>query len=79
MDIDQSVFSIARRLPRYLQPVASNDLDNFSAGITPTMLRNRFVLNALQNDMKPIEIKSFLGLKSVEALHRYVQFWNKQQ
>ncbi|MDA2213822.1 tyrosine-type recombinase/integrase [Bacillus cereus group sp. MYBK195-1] len=47
--------------------------------ITPTMLRNRFVLNALQNDMKPIEIKSFLGLKSVEALHRYVQFWNKQQ
>lgn len=35
MDIDQSVFSIARRLPRYLQPVASNDLDNFSTGITP--------------------------------------------
>ena len=35
MDIDQSVFSIARRLPRYLQPVISNELDNFSAGITP--------------------------------------------
>ncbi|HFK1495003.1 TPA: SprT-like domain-containing protein [Bacillus cereus] len=35
MDIDQSVFSIARRLPRYLQPVISNDLDNFSTGITP--------------------------------------------
>lgn len=47
--------------------------------ITPTMLRNRFILNALQNGMKPIEIKVFLGLKSVEALHRYVQFWNKQQ
>lgn len=41
--------------------------------------QNRFILNALQNDMKPIEIKAFLGLKSVEALHRYVQFWNKQQ
>ncbi|UOB98598.1 DNA integration/recombination/inversion protein (plasmid) [Bacillus wiedmannii] len=47
--------------------------------VTPTMLRNRFILNALQNDMKPIEIKAFLGLKSMEALHRYVQFWNKQQ
>ncbi|PGM89694.1 tyrosine-type recombinase/integrase [Bacillus cereus] len=47
--------------------------------VTPTMLRNRFILNALQNGMKPIEIKAFLGLKSVEALHRYVQFWNKQQ
>ncbi|PKJ52251.1 tyrosine-type recombinase/integrase [Bacillus sp. SN10] len=47
--------------------------------VTPTMLRNRFILNALQNGMKPIEIKSYLGLKSIEALHRYVQFWNKQQ
>lgn len=43
--------------------------------VTPTMLRNRFILNALQNDMKPLEIKSFLGLKSVEALHRYITFW----
>ncbi len=47
--------------------------------VTPTMLRNRFILNALQNGMKPIEIKGFLGLKSIEALHRYVQFWHKQQ
>ncbi|EOO61395.1 hypothetical protein IKE_05907 [Bacillus cereus VD196] len=47
--------------------------------ITPTMLRNRFILNALQIGMKPIEIKTYLGLKSIEALHRYVQFWNKQQ
>lgn len=47
--------------------------------VTPTMLRNRFILNALQNGMKPIEIKVFLGLKSIEALHRYVQFWHKQQ
>ncbi|MEB9339395.1 site-specific integrase, partial [Bacillus cereus] len=47
--------------------------------VTPTMLRNRFILNTLQNGMKPIEIKAFLGLKSVEALHRYVQFWNTQQ
>ncbi|EOQ01310.1 hypothetical protein KOY_05360 [Bacillus cereus VDM021] len=51
------------------------------AGIhmTPTMLRNRFILNALQSGMKPQEIKVFLGLKSIEALYRYVQFWNKQQ
>ncbi|MFZ7936319.1 tyrosine-type recombinase/integrase [Bacillus thuringiensis] len=47
--------------------------------ITPTMLRNRFILNALQNGMKPIEIKAYLGLKSVEALHRYVQFSNKMK
>ena len=47
--------------------------------VTPTMLRNRFILNALQGGMKPIEIKAFLGLKSVEALHRYVQFWNELQ
>lgn len=47
--------------------------------VTPTMLRNRFILNALQNGMKPIEIKAYLGLKSVEALHRYIQFWNELQ
>ncbi|HDR5353530.1 TPA: site-specific integrase [Bacillus thuringiensis] len=47
--------------------------------VTPTMLRNRFILNALQSGMKPIEIKAYLGLKSVEALHRYVQFWNELQ
>ncbi|MGQ4289041.1 tyrosine-type recombinase/integrase, partial [Bacillus thuringiensis] len=47
--------------------------------VTPTMLRNRFILNSLQNGMKPIEIKSYLGLKSVEALHRYTQFWNQEQ
>ncbi|TKH12637.1 site-specific integrase [Bacillus wiedmannii] len=46
--------------------------------VTPTMLRNRFILNALQSGMKSIEIKALLGLKSVEALHRYIQFWNKQ-
>lgn len=47
--------------------------------VTPTMLRNRFILNALQSGMKPIEIKAFLGLKSIEALHRYTQFWNQEQ
>ncbi|EEM07723.1 DNA integration/recombination/inversion protein [Bacillus pseudomycoides] len=47
--------------------------------VTPTMLRNRFVLDALQNGINPQEIKVFLGLKSVEALHRYIQFLNKQQ
>ena len=47
--------------------------------VTPTILRNRFILNALQSGMEPIEIKAFLGLKSVEALHRYVQFWNELQ
>ncbi|PGO64012.1 integrase [Bacillus cereus] len=47
--------------------------------VTPTMLRNRFILNSLQNGMKPIGIKEYLGLKSVEALHRYTQFWNQEQ
>ena len=34
--------------------------------VTPTMLRNRFILNALQNGMKPIEIKAYLGLKALK-------------
>lgn len=46
--------------------------------VTPTMLRNRFILNALQCGMNPVKIQIALGLKSVEALHRYVQFWNRQ-
>lgn len=34
MDIDQSAFSIARRLPRYLQPLESNNnLASFNLGI----------------------------------------------
>ena len=33
--------------------------------VTPTMLRNRFILNSLQNGMKSIEIKAYLGLKAL--------------
>ncbi|PEF75654.1 integrase [Bacillus pseudomycoides] len=62
-----------------VQRMLQKEVKRAEIHVTPTMLRNRFILNALQNGMKPIEIKAFLGLKSVEALHRYVQFWNKQQ
>lgn len=42
--------------------------------VTPTTLRNRWILNALQKGMTSLEIKSYLGLKSIESLHRYVVF-----
>lgn len=62
-----------------VQRMLQKEVKRAEIHVTPTMLRNRFILNALQSGIKPIEIKAFLGLKSVEALHRYVQFWNKQQ
>ncbi|ANS52146.1 integrase [Bacillus thuringiensis] len=58
-----------------VQRMLQKEVKRAEIKITPTMLRNRFILNALQNGMKPLEIKSFLGLKSVEALHRYITFW----
>ena len=61
-----------------VQRMLQKEVKRAGIHLTPTMLRNRFILNALQSGMKPIEIKAFLGLKSVEALHRYVQFWNEQ-
>ncbi|MES1054467.1 site-specific integrase, partial [Bacillus thuringiensis] len=62
-----------------VQRMLQKEVKRAGVKVTPTMLRNRFILNALQNGMKPQEIKVFLGLKSVEALHRYVQFWNELQ
>ncbi|MGH0944937.1 tyrosine-type recombinase/integrase [Bacillus mycoides] len=62
-----------------VQRMLQKEIKRADVKVTPTMLRNRFILNALQSGIKPLEIKKFLGLKSVEALHRYVQFWNKLQ
>lgn len=62
-----------------VQRMLQKEIKRADIHVTPTMLRNRFILNSLQNGIKPIEIKAFLGLKSVEALHRYVQFWNEFQ
>ncbi|PGO80480.1 integrase [Bacillus cereus] len=62
-----------------VQRMLQKEVKRAEIRVTPTMLRNRFILNSLQNGMKPIEIKAYLGLKSVEALHRYTQFWNKLQ
>ncbi|MGG5737461.1 tyrosine-type recombinase/integrase [Bacillus cereus group sp. IBL03679] len=62
-----------------VQRMLQKEVKRAEIKVTPTMLRNRFILNALQNGMKPIEIKAYLGLKSVEALHRYTQFWNQEQ
>ncbi|MES1051618.1 site-specific integrase [Bacillus thuringiensis] len=62
-----------------VQRMLQKEVKRAGVKVTPTLLRNRFILNALKNDMKPLEIKAFLGLKSVEALHRYVQFWNELQ
>lgn len=62
-----------------VQRMLQKEVKRAEIRVTPTMLRNRFILNSLQNGMKPIEIKAYLGLKSVEALHRYTQFWNQEQ
>ncbi|MBC6975104.1 MULTISPECIES: tyrosine-type recombinase/integrase [Bacillus] len=62
-----------------IQRMLQKEIKRAEIHVTPTMLRNRFILNALQNGMKPLEIKAFLGLKSVEALYRYIQFWNELQ
>ncbi|MDF9624934.1 site-specific integrase [Bacillus cereus] len=62
-----------------VQRMLQKEVKRAEIRVTPTMLRNRFILNSLQNGMKPIEIKAYLGLKSVEALHRYSQFWNQEQ
>ncbi|ARJ25638.1 integrase (plasmid) [Bacillus mycoides] len=62
-----------------VQRMLQKEVKRAEIRVTPTMLRNRFILNSLQNGMKPIEIKAYLGLKSVEALHRYTQFWNELQ
>lgn len=59
-----------------VQRMLQKEIKRAEIHLTPTMLRNRFILNALQNGMKPPEIKLFLGLKSVEALHRYITFWH---
>lgn len=62
-----------------VQRMLQKEVKRAEIRVTPTMLRNRFILNSLQNGMKSIEIKAYLGLKSVEALHRYIQFWNELQ
>ncbi|MED1304071.1 integrase [[Bacillus thuringiensis] serovar konkukian] len=62
-----------------VQRMLQKEVKRAETRVTPTMLRNRFILNSLQNGMQPIEIKAYLGLKSVEALHRYTQFWKELQ
>ncbi|HDR7494032.1 TPA: site-specific integrase [Bacillus cereus] len=62
-----------------VQRMLQKEVKRAEIKVTPTMLRNRFILNALQSGMKPLEIKGFLGLKSIEALHRYIQFWSELQ
>lgn len=62
-----------------VQRMLQKEVKRAEVHVTPTMLRNRFILNSLQNGMKPIEIKAYLGLKSIEAMHRYTQFWNQEQ
>ncbi|MGG1147655.1 tyrosine-type recombinase/integrase [Bacillus wiedmannii] len=43
--------------------------------ITPTTLRNRYVLDSLRNGVSSAEIKVLLGMKSIEAMHRYIVFF----
>ncbi|MDA2130017.1 site-specific integrase [Bacillus cereus] len=42
--------------------------------LSPTTLRNRHILDSLRADVSAAEIKVLLGMKSIEAMHRYVVF-----
>ncbi|HDX9607378.1 TPA: site-specific integrase [Bacillus cereus] len=43
--------------------------------LSPTTLRNRHILDSLRDGISAAEIKVLLGLKSIEAMHRYIIFW----
>ncbi|TSI19935.1 site-specific integrase [Bacillus sp. HY001] len=43
--------------------------------LSPTTLRNRHILDSLRNGSSIAEIKVMLGMKSIEAMHRYIIFW----
>ncbi|MGX5458089.1 tyrosine-type recombinase/integrase [Bacillus cereus] len=58
-----------------VQRMLQKEIKRADIHVTPTTLRNRWILNALQKGMTPVEIKLHLGLKSIEALHRYIVFW----
>ncbi|EJR25203.1 MULTISPECIES: tyrosine-type recombinase/integrase [Bacillus cereus group] len=60
-----------------IQRMLQKEIKRADIHVTATMLRNRWILNSLQKDMKPLEIQRYLGLKSIEALHRYVVFWRE--
>ncbi|WP_044782869.1 tyrosine-type recombinase/integrase [Bacillus thuringiensis] len=45
--------------------------------VTPTSLRNRFILNALRDEVDPLQIKLILGLKSVKSLYPYIDCFNE--
>ncbi|WP_242281123.1 site-specific integrase [Bacillus cereus group sp. BfR-BA-01347] len=60
-----------------IQRMLQKEIKRAGIHVTATMLRNRWILNSLQKGMKPLEIQRYLGLKSIEALHRYVVFWRE--
>ncbi|MGH0487841.1 tyrosine-type recombinase/integrase [Bacillus mycoides] len=43
--------------------------------LSPTTLRNRHILDSLRDGISAAEIKVLLGMKSIEAMHRYIVFW----
>ncbi|WP_144508761.1 tyrosine-type recombinase/integrase [Bacillus mycoides] len=60
-----------------VQRMLQKEIKRANIHVTPTILRNRCILNALRKGMTPAEIKIHLGLKSIEALHRYVVFYRE--
>ncbi|PGM79920.1 integrase [Bacillus cereus] len=46
-----------------------------NTNITPSTLRNRFILNCLKSGVKRLEIKIMLGLKTDKSLERYINFY----
>ncbi|PEB42252.1 tyrosine-type recombinase/integrase [Bacillus pseudomycoides] len=48
-----------------------------NTNITPSTLRNRFILNCLKSGVKRLEIKIMLGLKTDKSLERYITFYQR--
>lgn len=62
---------------RSIQDMLKKESKRANIYITPTTLRNRFILNALQAEINPEEIRLILGLKSSRALYPYIDFYNE--
>jgi len=62
---------------RSIQEMLKKESKRANLNVTPTTLRNRFILNSLRDSIKPQEIKSMLGLKSTKTLYPYIDFYNE--
>ncbi|MES1053963.1 tyrosine-type recombinase/integrase [Bacillus thuringiensis] len=62
---------------RSIQDMLKKESKRANINVTPSILRNRFILNSLRDSVQPQEIKSMLGLKSTKTLYPYIDFYNE--